>query len=200
MSARGEGPALLRLTVPRLQGHSFQDTQTYKSEDFVASEWARDPLPKLKAHLVGAMHGREPNGTRSQREAEAAVERGARRGRSARRRRSGNGDATTSSTKARCSSAAASGPAATSAPRVDRDAAARRPAHQHGHGDPPHARSRAGDQSARAAVRRGYRPEGRRPCGDPGPAGQVRRSSGCSTPAFRRKALSAAPSAWRWPG
>ncbi len=42
-------PALLRLTVPRLEGHSAQDTQTYKSEDEVASEWARDPLPKLKA-------------------------------------------------------------------------------------------------------------------------------------------------------
>ncbi|HSM96441.1 MAG TPA: transketolase C-terminal domain-containing protein [Rhizomicrobium sp.] len=41
-------PALLRLTVPRLEGHSFQDTQTYKSEDFVKSEWARDPLPKLQ--------------------------------------------------------------------------------------------------------------------------------------------------------
>jgi 2-oxoisovalerate dehydrogenase E1 component len=49
----GNGPALLRLTVPRLQGHSFQDTQTYKSEDFVESEWARDPLPKLKSYLVG---------------------------------------------------------------------------------------------------------------------------------------------------
>jgi 2-oxoisovalerate dehydrogenase E1 component len=48
----GQGPALLRLTVPRLQGHSYQDTQTYKSDDFVASEWARDPLPRLKA-LVG---------------------------------------------------------------------------------------------------------------------------------------------------
>jgi len=46
-----KGPCLLRLTVPRLQGHSFQDTQTYKSEDFVATEWARDPLPKLKAFL-----------------------------------------------------------------------------------------------------------------------------------------------------
>lgn len=33
-----QGPCLLRLTVPRLQGHSFQDTQTYKSEEFVASE------------------------------------------------------------------------------------------------------------------------------------------------------------------
>jgi 2-oxoisovalerate dehydrogenase E1 component len=49
------GPALLRLTVPRLQGHSFQDTQTYKSEEFVASEWARDPLPKLKSYLVGSL-------------------------------------------------------------------------------------------------------------------------------------------------
>ncbi|MES2327746.1 MAG: transketolase C-terminal domain-containing protein [Pseudomonadota bacterium] len=43
-------PALLRLTVPRLEGHSFQDTQTYKSEAEVAAEWERDPLPKLKAH------------------------------------------------------------------------------------------------------------------------------------------------------
>ncbi|HEX7726467.1 MAG TPA: transketolase C-terminal domain-containing protein [Rhizomicrobium sp.] len=41
-------PVLLRLTVPRLEGHSFQDTQTYKSDDFVKSEWARDPLPKLQ--------------------------------------------------------------------------------------------------------------------------------------------------------
>jgi 2-oxoisovalerate dehydrogenase E1 component len=51
----GKGPALLRLTVPRLQGHSFQDTQTYKSEELVRDEWTRDPLPKLKAHLVGPL-------------------------------------------------------------------------------------------------------------------------------------------------
>ena len=44
-----KGPALIRLTVPRLEGHSFQDTQTYKSDDTVKAEWARDPLPKLKA-------------------------------------------------------------------------------------------------------------------------------------------------------
>jgi 2-oxoisovalerate dehydrogenase E1 component len=50
-----KGPAMLRLTVPRLQGHSFQDTQTYKTEDFVQSEWARDPLPKLKSYLVGPL-------------------------------------------------------------------------------------------------------------------------------------------------
>ncbi|MGH7024434.1 MAG: transketolase C-terminal domain-containing protein [Candidatus Dormibacterales bacterium] len=45
-------PTLLRLTVPRLEGHSFQDTQAYKSEATVADEWARDPLPRLKEHLV----------------------------------------------------------------------------------------------------------------------------------------------------
>lgn len=45
----GHGPALVRLTVPRLQGHSFQDTQTYKGEEVVRAEWARDPLPKLQA-------------------------------------------------------------------------------------------------------------------------------------------------------
>src|SRR5215218_3624312 len=30
-----KGPALIRLTVPRLEGHSFQDTQTYKPEETV---------------------------------------------------------------------------------------------------------------------------------------------------------------------
>jgi 2-oxoisovalerate dehydrogenase E1 component len=47
-------PALLRLTVPRLEGHSFQDTQTYKPESLVKSEWARDPLRKLRDFLVPA--------------------------------------------------------------------------------------------------------------------------------------------------
>lgn len=51
----GGGPALLHLTVPRLQGHSFQDTQAYKSKEIVDAEWARDPLPKLKAHVVPSL-------------------------------------------------------------------------------------------------------------------------------------------------
>ena len=53
----GEGPALLRLTVPRLEGHSYQDTQTYKSEAEIAAEWALDPLPKLKAHCAALQIG-----------------------------------------------------------------------------------------------------------------------------------------------
>lgn len=44
-------PALLRVTVPRLEGHSAQDTQAYKSEAEVEAEWSRDPLPKLKAYV-----------------------------------------------------------------------------------------------------------------------------------------------------
>ncbi|QGZ93849.1 alpha-ketoacid dehydrogenase subunit alpha/beta [Terricaulis silvestris] len=51
----GLGPTLLRLAVPRLQGHSFQDTQAYKSKETVDAEWARDPLPKLKAHVVPSL-------------------------------------------------------------------------------------------------------------------------------------------------
>ncbi len=51
----GAGPALLRLTVPRLEGHSAQDTQAYKSAEFIAEEESRDPLPKLRAYLMPAL-------------------------------------------------------------------------------------------------------------------------------------------------
>jgi 2-oxoisovalerate dehydrogenase E1 component len=47
-----EGPALIRLVVPRLSGHSGQDTQTYKPPGLIDAEKARDPIAKLKAFLV----------------------------------------------------------------------------------------------------------------------------------------------------
>lgn len=77
-----KGPCLLRLTVPRLQGHSFQDTQTYKGEDLVASEWARDPLPKLKSFLEPVLADGEWDaiGERARADAEAARERAEARG------------------------------------------------------------------------------------------------------------------------
>src|SRR5690348_12942889 len=50
-------PVLLRLTVPRLEGHSAQDTQAYKTEAEIKDEWARDPLPKLKAHAAKVQVG-----------------------------------------------------------------------------------------------------------------------------------------------
>lgn len=52
-------PALLRLTVPRLQGHSFQDTQAYKSDKVVRAERARDPWAKLRGFLVPSRLGAE---------------------------------------------------------------------------------------------------------------------------------------------
>ncbi len=48
----GQGPALLRLTVPRLSGHSGQDNQAYKPPELLEAERARDPLRSLKALLV----------------------------------------------------------------------------------------------------------------------------------------------------
>ena len=48
----GHGPALVRLTVPRLSGHSGQDTQKYKSDAQIAAEQARDPLPRLQEFVI----------------------------------------------------------------------------------------------------------------------------------------------------
>ncbi len=47
-----QGPVLLRLRVPRLSGHSAQDTQAYKTTEQIREEQSRDPLPKLKAYLL----------------------------------------------------------------------------------------------------------------------------------------------------
>ncbi len=45
-------PVLVRLSVPRLKGHSGQDSQAYKSESLKAVERARDPLDRLRSYLV----------------------------------------------------------------------------------------------------------------------------------------------------
>jgi len=46
------GPALLRLRVPRLNGHSSADNQSYKDDATMAEEWERDPLRRLRALLL----------------------------------------------------------------------------------------------------------------------------------------------------
>src|SRR5688500_9660499 len=48
----GLGPALLRLRVPRLNGHSSADAQGYKDEATKAEEWRRDPLGRVRALLI----------------------------------------------------------------------------------------------------------------------------------------------------
>lgn len=47
----GGGPCLLRMDVPRLQGHTFIDDQAYKDPTLVEAEKSRDPLKQLKAYL-----------------------------------------------------------------------------------------------------------------------------------------------------
>ncbi|HET9424594.1 MAG TPA: transketolase C-terminal domain-containing protein [Gemmatimonadaceae bacterium] len=52
----GAGPALVRLTVPRLSSHSGPDNQLgYRTEEEIAKDLARDPLVALRAHMVPAM-------------------------------------------------------------------------------------------------------------------------------------------------
>src|SRR5688572_26023077 len=49
----GAGPALVRLTVPRLSSHSGPDNQkAYRAAEDIAADEARDPLPKLKRHVI----------------------------------------------------------------------------------------------------------------------------------------------------
>ena len=51
----GTGPALVRLTVPRLSSHSGPDNQKgYRTDAEIAADLARDPLPRLRAYLVPA--------------------------------------------------------------------------------------------------------------------------------------------------
>ncbi len=73
----GEGPALLRMTMPRLAGHSGQDTQAYKSPELVALERAKDPLTALRRYLVPALLSDEEWSDlelEAQREVQAALE------------------------------------------------------------------------------------------------------------------------------
>ncbi len=77
----GEGPALMRVLVPRLSGHSGQDTQAYKTAEEIAAERGRDPLLQLRQQLVPTVLSEDAWGTLEQRarqeieEALARVER-----------------------------------------------------------------------------------------------------------------------------
>ena len=52
----GEGPALVHLTVPRLSSHSGPDNQKgYRTDAEITADSARDPLPRLRTHLVPAL-------------------------------------------------------------------------------------------------------------------------------------------------
>ncbi len=53
---QGDGPALVRLEVPRLSGHTFTDNQAYKSAERRAWEEAHDPIVHLRTFLLEQGH------------------------------------------------------------------------------------------------------------------------------------------------
>ncbi len=71
----GGGAVMIRLAMPRLSGHSGQDTQAYKSSEFVAEERLQDPLIALRLYLVPSSIS-EAEWARYEEEAEAEVQRG----------------------------------------------------------------------------------------------------------------------------
>lgn len=48
----GRGPGLIRLKVPRLNGHSYQDNQAYKPDKLRQEEVENDPLIAIKKYLL----------------------------------------------------------------------------------------------------------------------------------------------------
>ena len=51
----GDGPSLIEAKVTRLTGHSSDDQQTkYRSEEELAEEKGRDPLPRFRDQLRAA--------------------------------------------------------------------------------------------------------------------------------------------------
>lgn len=46
------GPALVHLTMPRLNGHSYQDNQAYKGDEYLKEEQKNDPLKNIKNYLI----------------------------------------------------------------------------------------------------------------------------------------------------
>ena len=86
----GNGPALVRLTVPRLCSHSGPDNQRgYRTDAEIAADVERDPLPRLRAHLVPALMS-DAEWTALEAEVARDVHDRARRG--ARAAESGSGD------------------------------------------------------------------------------------------------------------
>lgn len=74
-----KGPALIHLTMPRLNGHSYQDNQAYKAEELLQKERKEDPLDAVKSFLVSGFiteddwEALEENATRDIEEASEAA-------------------------------------------------------------------------------------------------------------------------------
>lgn len=56
---RGNKPALVRVRVRRLCGHSGADNQSYKSAEIIEAEENSDPIPRLRDFLIRMKHANE---------------------------------------------------------------------------------------------------------------------------------------------
>ena len=68
-----QGPVLVRFSVPRLKGHSYQDNQSYKTKIQLEQEQSRDPYISLRNFLVPA-HFSELEWIRIEKQANETVE------------------------------------------------------------------------------------------------------------------------------
>ena len=73
-----KGPALIHLTMPRLNGHSYQDNQAYKPENLLDEEQQEDPLKELQSFLVPA-HLSSDDWIKMEEEADQNVEKAAKK-------------------------------------------------------------------------------------------------------------------------
>jgi 2-oxoisovalerate dehydrogenase E1 component len=164
---QGEGPGLLRLTMPRLSGHSSVDNQAYKTAEQREEEWSHDPIPALHDYLVPALYT-EAEWDALKETAETDVRAAAERPRPSPRAipiRSPNSPFPTTARRRRL---AVWWGRALSCRGQRHPGAARTAPHQHDRGGAPHPGRRTGPQRPPARLWRGCGLQGGRPRGHAG--------------------------------
>jgi len=71
---RGEGATLLEALTYRFRGHSMADPATYRAKEEVEAERKRDPIPKLRQHLLSRQTATEAELTEIEAEAKKQVD------------------------------------------------------------------------------------------------------------------------------
>src|SRR4029079_933205 len=75
---RGDGPFLLECMTHRMAGHFVGDAQHYRSKEELAAMREKDPIERLKRHLLAqgaAQSALDDAGERAKRQVQEAVER-----------------------------------------------------------------------------------------------------------------------------
>ena len=70
----GDGPSFLAATTYRFFGHNVGDSEVYRTKDEVAEWRERDPIPRLRDHLIEEGVITEDEAKQMERESAEAVE------------------------------------------------------------------------------------------------------------------------------